>query len=198
MALEHLLAALEQEAEAHRAAALSAAREEAARVDAEATSRLGRMRNAALRDRRLRIQQETDRLLAARRRQAREEVLVARHRLLDRVLHRAVELMPEAVASQAYLGGLAEELARALSYLGPSEAIVRCSPPLTAAIRPRLDQRPQVKLAEDAGLAPGFQVAAADGSVLVDRTLPRRLALDEARLRMEILKEVDGRAATLG
>jgi vacuolar-type H+-ATPase subunit E/Vma4 len=198
VALEHLIAALEKEAEAHRAAELAAAREEAARVEAEEMRRVGRMREEALQELRLRLQQDTDQLVAGQRRQSRQEVLLARHRLLERIRHRALELMPETVRSQAYLGRLPEELADALSYLAGSKAIVRCSPPLAAAIRPRVAERPQLTLEEDSDLAPGFQVAAADGSVLVDRTLPRRLISDEVWLRLEILREVGGREAPLG
>jgi vacuolar-type H+-ATPase subunit E/Vma4 len=198
MSLEHLVATLEHDTEVQIAAELAAAREAAARLESEAARRLDLVRDETLRDRRRRIQQTTDRELAARRRDGRREVLLARHRVFDRALGRALKLMPEVVQSREYLNALSGELDLALSYLGPGDAIVRCSPLLTPAMRSRLAGRPQLRLEEDSALAPGFQVVATDSSVLVDRTLPRRLTLEESRFRLELLRQVDRRDATLG
>jgi vacuolar-type H+-ATPase subunit E/Vma4 len=190
MALEHLVAALEREAETKIGAELDAAREEAAGLEAEAGGRIARLRSEALQERQVRLQQEADRIVAAARRKARQELLVARHRFLDRVLRRALELAPDVPRSHAYLVGLQDDLVRAMSYIGQSAAVVRCSPAMAAEVQPLLAGHGEWRLEVDPTVAPGFQVAAADGSVVVDRTLPRRLLQDEARLRLEILQEL--------
>jgi vacuolar-type H+-ATPase subunit E/Vma4 len=190
MAIEHLVAALESEAEARIRSELQAAREEAARIEREASDRIARLRAEALQERQVQFQQEAERTVAATRREARQKLLLARHRLLDRVLRRAGELAPAAARSPAYLAGLAEDLACSMSYIGQSGAVVRCSPALAAEVRPLLAGHREWQLEVDSALAPGFEVAAANGSVVVDRTLPRRLLLEEARLRLEILREL--------
>ena len=190
MALEHLVAALEREAETKIGAELDAAREEAASLEAEAGERVARLRADALQEQRVRLQQEAARIVAAARREARQKLLLARHRLLDRVLRRALELAPDVARSPAYLVGLPDDLVRAMSYIGQSAAVVRCSPALAVEVQPLLVGHGEWKLEVDPALAPGFQVAAADGSVVVDRTLPRRLLLEEARLRLEMLQEL--------
>lgn len=190
MALEHLVVALEREAETRIGVELDAARTEAARLEAEASSRIAQLRTDALQQRRIRLQQEAERIVAAARREARQKLLLARHRLLDRVLRRALELAPDVARSPAYLAGLPDDLVRAMSYIGESAAVVRCSPALATELQPLLVGHGEWKLEVDPALAPGFQVAAADGSVVVDRTLPRRLLLEEARLRLETLQEL--------
>jgi vacuolar-type H+-ATPase subunit E/Vma4 len=189
MALEHLVAALEREAEAKIGAELDAAREEAARLEAEASGRIAQLRARALHERQIELQQQAERTVAGTRREARQKLLLARHRLLDRVLRRAVELAPDVARSPAYLAGLGDDLARSMSYIGGA-AVVRCSPTLAAEVKPLLAGRGEWQLEIDAALGPGFEVAAVDGSVVVDRTLPRRLLLEEARLRLEILQEL--------
>ena len=84
MALEHLVAALEREAETRIGAELDAARAEAASLEAEAGGRIARLRAEALQEQRVRLQQEAERIVAAARREARQKLLLARHRLLDR------------------------------------------------------------------------------------------------------------------
>jgi fermentation-respiration switch protein FrsA (DUF1100 family) len=61
---------------------------------------------------------------------------------------------------------------------------------LAAELQPLLVEHGEWTLEVDPAMAPGFQVAAPDGSVVVDRTLPRRLLLEEARLRLETLQEL--------
>jgi vacuolar-type H+-ATPase subunit E/Vma4 len=190
MALEHLIAALEREAETKIGAELDAARAKAASLEAEAGGRVARLRAEALEEQRVRLQQEAERIVAAARREARQELLLARHRLLDRVLHRALELAPDVARSPAYRVGLPDDLVGAMSYIGQSAAVVRCSPALAAEMQPLLVGHGEWRLEVDPALAPGFQVAAADGSVVVDRTLPRRLQLEHARLRLEILQDL--------
>jgi vacuolar-type H+-ATPase subunit E/Vma4 len=192
MAFEHLVVALEIEAETRIGTDLDAARAEAARLEAGASSRIARLRAEALQERRLRLQQEAERIVAAARREARQQLLLARHHLLNRVLRRALELAPDLARSPEYLDGLPHDLIRAMSYIGQSTAVVRCWPPLAAEVQRLLAGQGEWKLEVDPALAPGFQVAAADGSVVVDRTLPRRLLLEDTRLRVAILQELGG------
>jgi len=190
MAIEHLVAALESEAEARISSELEAAREEAAGIEREASDRIAQLHAEALRERQVQFQQEAERMVAASRREARQKLLLARHRLLDRVLRRALELAPDLARSPTYLVGLPDDLVRAMSYLGQSAAVIRCSPALAAELQPLLVEHRDWTLEVDPAMAPGFQVAAAGGSVVVDRTLPRRLQLEEARLRLETLQEL--------
>ena len=189
MTIEDLVAALEREAEAKIEAELGAARDEAARLEAESNDRAAQLHARTLEERKLHLQQEAERTVAAARREARQKLLLARHRFLDRVLRRAVEIAPEVARSPAYLVGLESDLTRSMSYIGQS-AVVRCWPSLAAEVQPLVAGRGGWRLEIDAALAPGFEVAAGDGSVVVDRTLPRRLLLEEARLRLEILQEL--------
>lgn len=190
MALENLVAELEREGESKIAAQLEAARSEAARLEAEARSRRTEHRAQVLRERQLELQHETKQMVAIREREARKELLLARHRLLDRILQRMLELMPEVVQSEPYLASLPGELTSALSYLGPTGGLLRCSHRLSDALQTLVAAERHLKLTEDPALAPGFQVTSDDGTVLVDRTLPRRLDLEQARMRLEILQEL--------
>jgi vacuolar-type H+-ATPase subunit E/Vma4 len=190
VALEHLLAALEADAETKIAVELGAAREQASRLEAESGDRIARLRAEALQQHEMQFRQETERLVAASRREARQELLLARQRLLQRVLRRAVELAPDATRSSAYLTGLPTDLARALSYLDHSEVIVRCSPELGTEMHQLLAEQKRAKVEIEPTLGAGFVVAAADGSAVVDRTLPRRLLLEEPWLRQLIVQEI--------
>lgn len=190
MALEHLIASLEDEAEAKIGAELDAARQEVARLEAEASGRIARLRAEALKERQVQLEQDAERIVAATRREARQKLLLARHHLLDRVLNRAVELAPDVARGPQYMLGLSDDLLGAMSYIGQAAAIVRCSPALATEVQALLAGHEEWKLEVDPALGPGFHVAAANGSVVVDRTLPRRLQLEEARLRLEILQEL--------
>jgi vacuolar-type H+-ATPase subunit E/Vma4 len=190
MALEHLLAALEADAETKIAAALGAAREQASRLETESGDRIARLRAEALQQHQIQFRQETERMVATSRREARQELLLTRQRLLERVLRRAVELGPDVTRGSAYLAGLPADLARALSYLDQSRVIVRCSPELGTEMHRLLAEHEQAKVEIQPTLGAGFVVAAADGSAVVDRTLARCLLLEEPWLRQEIVQEI--------
>jgi len=189
MALDDLIARLEQDADARvqgirrkaddEVRALQAA--EARAADEEAQQRLVGRRAA--------LQAELRRELARARQQARAEELEARRALLGRVMARAKLLVDEVATTDAYREAVAGHCAEALSYLEGLAPVVRCPPALAAALAPVVAARADATLRPDDAMGPGLVAEAKDGSVFVDSTLLARLERLEARLAVELLNE---------
>jgi len=111
-------------------------------------------------------------------------VLLARTRVVARVLERARALLPDATQSEAYLSTLSSELMEALQFVDGEGAVVRCSRDLEGAVRKGLRDRPEVKIEADVGT--GFVVVGAEGSVVVDGRLETRIDRLASVLAIEI------------
>jgi len=124
--------------------------------------------------------------IAAERHAAMRDVLLARTRVVERVLERARALLPAAAQSEAYLSTLSSELTDALLFVDAKGAVVRCSDYLAPAVREKLRDRPEVKIEPEADLGTGFIVVGAEGSVLVDGRLETRVDRLRSVLAIEI------------
>lgn len=191
MALEHLLAALERDAEATAEAELSAARAEAVRIEAESAARVEQRRASfvATRERELRAAGAT--AAAEVRRRTRRAILEARQRLLDRVFTAAEHRLRAAVDDPAFVERLGEYLAEARTYLGDGPVIARCRPELAARVRRLAAKAKSVTVVTDPAAGTGIRLSAADGAVEVDNTLDARLARLRPRLALEVLQRLE-------
>jgi vacuolar-type H+-ATPase subunit E/Vma4 len=191
VALEHLLAALERDAEATAEAELSAARAEAVRIEAESAARVEQRRASfvAKRERELRAAGAT--AAAEVRRRTRRAILEARQRLLDRVFTAAEHRLRAAVDDPAFVERLGEYLAEARTYLGDGPVIARCRPELAARVRRLAAKAKSVTVVTDPAAGTGIRLSAADGAVEVDNTLDARLARLRPRLALEVLQRLE-------
>lgn len=191
MALEHLLDALEREAQSQAQERLEGARRAAdalldkgrARMARERTERLGAL-EAELRDR------SQTRLLDARR-VARRKVLEARQGMFDRILREALRRLPEAQRTQVFQDSLPGVIAEALKFVGAEPVIVSCPAALGDEVRRALGNRPGVTVRIDPATATGVRVETADGGLIVDCTLEGRLEQLRPHFLIEVLRDLE-------
>jgi vacuolar-type H+-ATPase subunit E/Vma4 len=190
VSLEHLLQALERQAAETAGAELEAARTEASRIEREAEDGLARRMRTGLEEEEVALRAEAERAIAEARRSERRRVLEAREQLLERIFARAGEILAaDQDGSRADL--LAEEVRRALGYLGDVPAVVHCAAPMVPRLRTLLTALDGLTVQPDPALRAGFRVRAADGSVRVDHTPERRLAALRPRLAIGLLRRVE-------
>ena len=191
MALQHLIARLEQEARCRvDAIQRNADREvEAIRVAAEQeadeiiSQQLGRKREVR--------QEEQRRELVAARRQARSHELQVRHAQIARVLQRARTAIADALESSEYVRTLPSHVDEAMAFLAGIKTQVRCTPRLADVVRPALARYTDAVLVVDESVEPGIVAAALDGSVTIDNTVAARLARAESRLAVELSRKLN-------
>jgi vacuolar-type H+-ATPase subunit E/Vma4 len=187
MGLEHLLEALERDANAQVEQTLAQARAEADRITAATAEALERQcRDAtAARERERRL--EVEHAVTLARREARRSILEARARLLERVFTAARAALPAAAAGPAYRKALPAALVSALAAVGAEQVVIRCAKALARDLeRARPRGAESVPVVVDAETGSGFRVASADGAVEVDDTLESRLD----RLRLVLARGV--------
>lgn len=187
MALEHLLRALERDADAEVEALLAGARAEAATIAAAATAQAERSGEEALaalsRERRESLEAE----LAAASRDARRGVLEARQRFLDRVFAGALAALELAQQDAAYVRSLPALLDESLACTGLDTGTVVTAPPALQDALSSLVKGRGVRLDISNDVPPGFTVTARNGALTVDNTLAGRLARARAALALEIV-----------
>jgi len=187
MGLEHLLEALERDANAQIEQLLAQARAEAEGVTAAMTTALAQRRGAAAEARERSRLIEVEQAVTRARRAARRSVLEARERLLERVFAAARGELPAAAAGADYRAGLSAALAGALAAVGGEEVVIRCPEALVRDLeRLRPHATPPARVVVDPAAGSGFRVATVDGAVEVDDTLESRLD----RLRPELARRV--------
>ena len=192
MALEHLLAALERQAQDEARTALEDARKQAADIREALEARLAEKRRAVLERREVELRSEADAEISRRRGELRGEVLAARQDILDRVFEAARDLLiriaggKRSRSSQLYL------LRLALSYMPDSGAVVRSPLHLTDAAADAVSNYDDVTVKPDAELETGTVVEAADGSVRADATLARHMEALRPTLAIEIVRQLEG------
>ena len=165
---------------------LGAARADAERIASEADRLIGDRRREMLKGKQAEYDGEARVAIAAERHAAMRAILLARTRLVARVLERARALLPDAARAEAYVSTLSNEVTEALQFVDSEGAVVRCSTDLERAIREGLRDRPEVKVETEAGIGTGFVVVAGDGSVLVDGRLETRVDRLASVLAIEI------------
>lgn len=188
MALEHLLSALERDAEAEAKALVDEAHREAARIAAESLDRLARRRAQWTAEQETALRADCRCAVAEAQRQARRQVLEARYRLLDRVFRAAGQRLPELARGAGYAEALPRQVEEILSYVdGP--ALLLCSPELEPAVRRLAPAAVTVRADPDVG--PGLRAVSADGGLRVDATLAGRLARLRPILAIEALRQAE-------
>jgi vacuolar-type H+-ATPase subunit E/Vma4 len=190
--LEHLLEALERDANAQIDQTLARARAEADRLTAAATEAVElRRREVTSRGKRDR-QREVDHAVTLARRAARRSILEARAHLLERVFAAARAELPAAAAGPAYRAALPSALAGALAAVGGEQAVIRCREALARELerlRPGTSQ--SVRVVVDPASGSGFRVASADGAIEVDDTLESRLDRLHLVLARRVLEQLE-------
>jgi len=162
------------------------ARADADRLGSESDRLIEDWRGQALREKEAEYGAQARVAIAAERHAAMEAVLLARTRLVARVLERARALLPDAGQKEAYLSTLSSELMEALQFVDGEGAVVRCSAALAPAVREGLGDRPEVKVETEADVGTGFVVVGAEGSVVVDGRLETRIDRLASVLAIEI------------
>jgi len=187
MALDDLIARLEQDADAQVAAIAGAAAEEVAAIAAAAdqavSEQTARARATARSDRQLAFA----RALADHRRELRARELAATRTLVAQVFARVRAHLPGLAADPAWAAlwpTLADE---ALSYVGDAPCRVRASGAVIEVLRRDARLPATVQLVEDAETGPGLIVEATDGSVRVDATLKSLLSQRQEQLAMGLI-----------
>jgi vacuolar-type H+-ATPase subunit E/Vma4 len=160
--------------------------QEADRLASEADRAIAERRKEVIENKEAEYLAEGRIAIAAERHAAMRAVLLARTRLVERVLEGARTLLMEAAQRQSYLSTLGDETAAALQFVDDSGAVVRCSPDLESNVRELLRERPNLKVEADAELGPGFMVIGDGGSVRVDGRLESRLDRLSSALAIEI------------
>jgi len=184
MAKSGLDTELRHSAERTSESILGTARADAKRLGSESERVVEDRRRQVLKDKEAEYGAEARFAIAAERHAAMRAVLLARTRVVARVLERARALLPDATRSEAYLSTLSSELMEALQFVDGEGAVVRCSRDLEGAVRKGLRDRPEVKIEADVGT--GFVVVGAEGSVVVDGRLETRIDRLASVLAIEI------------
>jgi vacuolar-type H+-ATPase subunit E/Vma4 len=186
MAASDLDTELRTRAETTAASILSAAQAEAARLASEADLLIADRRRKVLKDKEDEYGSEARIAIASERHAAMRAVLLARTRVVDRVLERVRALLPEAAARQSYLSGLSAELTEALQFVERDGAVVQCSVDLASILREALRAQPEIKVQPVSDLGTGFIVVGREASVLVDARLDARVDSLASVLAIEI------------
>jgi vacuolar-type H+-ATPase subunit E/Vma4 len=200
MALEALLAALEQEAGAKATSMLDAARADADRILAQAEADMARRRKDALQLAGSGARAAEQARLAELRRTVRAAVMRTRAAMLDRVFERARALFGAASCDPAFRAALPRHLEEALAYAGAADAVtLRCRPELAAALGALVADRPGVTVVEDDAVGWGIRLRDDASGLEVDNTLDARLDRARGALAIELLRAVEARGdASLG
>ncbi len=174
MSIDALLDVLEREAQAEAARLISEAQRQAGEILARADAEADRRRADGLH----RLEQEARRAVARRTaataRGFRAERLQERAAVLERVLAEAERELRTAGADR-YDGQLAAMVAATLQFLDGTPAVIHCRPEIAARVEQCRGERTGLTVVPGADAAAGILGEAADGSVVVDNTLPALL-----------------------
>jgi len=182
---------LRKKAEATAARILESARLEAEQLRTETERQIQSKRAASLREEEERYRVTARSAIAAERHASMRVVLLAKTRLVDRVLELATSLLPEACSTEAYRSSIAAQLVDSMRFVGDEGAHVLCSPELVPALREAAKAHPSVTVEPDAETESGFVVVSADGSVTVDKRLDAQLRRMIPTLAIEIHDRVE-------
>jgi vacuolar-type H+-ATPase subunit E/Vma4 len=191
MAASNLDTELRRSAAATAKSILGAARADVARLGSEANRLIGDRRREVLKDKEAEYGAEARVAIAAERHSAMRALLLARTRVVTRVLERARALLPDVARNDTYLSTLQSELTEALQFVDDEGAVVRCSADLASAVREGLRDRPEVTVEPKANVGTGFVVVGAGGSVHVDGRLETRIDHLASVLAIEIHKRLE-------
>lgn len=189
MALDQLLGALDREARLTADRLRAEATAEAARIATVRGAMIEHQRAAEVarltRDRRDR----SEALVAAVRRDARREALVARSRLLERVDLALADAFPAALASAAYRETLGARLEDALTAFADGTPVsARCTAELAALLLAAWPGTRRGEVRADGAIGNGFVLADGECRLEVEETLEARLDAHRGTLHREALR----------
>lgn len=187
-----LESALRKRAEQTAEAIMRAARADADSIAADADRAIEERRASVLGGREDVYRADARANVAAERHEAMRAVLLAKTRLVERVLQRARALLAEVTRSDAYRAALTEEVDRAMVFVESEDVVVRCPEALVPAIRDALGAKPTVAIQAADDVGSGFVLIGDAGRVRVDSTLETRLERLETTLAIEIHNRLEG------
>jgi vacuolar-type H+-ATPase subunit E/Vma4 len=190
MALADLISRLEHEAQDRVRAILEKADAEVRAIEETTEKMVAEIVSRQFERERAERYLVQQRELVIARRQARARELEAQHVQIARGLNRARTLLPEIGASPAYAGAVPSHLEEALSFLHGLQPRVRCQAAFVPLLQGAIDRHDGSQLVIDESTGAGFVAEAGDGSVVVDDTLPVRLARAETRLTMALARKL--------
>lgn len=184
---------LRSRAERSAQSIMAEAHAEAERLTAETERQIEERRRTVLGKQDRELRSEAHAKLAAERHAAMRAVLLAKARVIERVLEGARARLPEAVRSNAYTSRLGRELTNAIAFVGEQGAVVRCSGGLRPAVLEAIRELPNVTVESESDADSGFRVVSTSGSVVVDATLETRLERLASSLAIEIHERLQER-----
>jgi vacuolar-type H+-ATPase subunit E/Vma4 len=188
VALEHLLAALERDAEAEIARIEAEARRTAAALAAESDTAAATRRDAGLAERERALRAAGAAALAVVRREARRAVLEARHAVIEQVMAVARRRLPAALETPAFRERLPAWFAAGVAAVAGERRRVRSAPGLAAPLR-RLAAAVGIPVIPDPLVATGFRVESEQ--LAVDVTLETLLERRRAALTIALLRDLE-------
>ena len=193
MAASDLDAELRRSADATARVLLRDAREEAARIEAEATRNIDERRAATFESWEEELRSDARAEIAGARRDATRAVLLAKTRLVERVLERVRGELASVLGTESYQTALHSELERAIEFVGSRGTTVRCAPTIEGLVRDAVGSLDGARVEVDGSVGSGFVVSDESGRVQVDATLEGRLRRLAPTLSVEILGRVGER-----
>ncbi len=191
MALEDLLASLREDAESQRSLVLSQAEAEARRIRGDAKQAVVDRRRSLAQDVAKEAEVKAWRSVTRARREARESVLEARARFLQRLEDRLVSLLSEADGVGAYTRVLPGELAVALDRLPAGPVELAASPDLAEMIEREVAASVrQVAVRTSPTVGTGFVATSVEAGTEVDARLKARLDHAWPRIAAEAARTV--------
>jgi vacuolar-type H+-ATPase subunit E/Vma4 len=194
MALRELVLALERDALARIAAVRAEATVAADQMRAAASTLLSRRRSMDLSARAAELQADAAEAIDVARREAASRSLTARTEALETILARARVLLGMTIPEATMRAGIQRDVAAALEYLGPTEAVVRCHPAWVPILRPALAGLAGVRLEVSENVGAGMIVLSTDGRLEIDATMDSRLTRLWPGLAIELMREVESPA----
>lgn len=187
-----LTAELRRRAEESAATIMQESKAEARRILADADESIRMRQREVLRDREKAWRAGARARTAAARHDGMKEVLLARTRLVERVLEKAKGMLPDASREEAYASLLRDDLERALDFVGDRGTTVWCTPALASELREALESKPSVVVKPTEEIGSGFVAVDDAERVRVDCTLETKLARLAPVLAIEILERLPG------
>lgn len=184
---------LRRRAEQSAQALMQAARADAERILEQASVELEARRSAMLAKSQREHHAESRASIAAARHESMRAVLVARARMLERVMERVRALLPEACRAKSYQRTLGTEVAQAIEFVGATGAIVQCTEGLRGVIEEALGEDAVAAIEPLADGRHGFVAVGEAGRVKVDGTLESRLERLTPTLVIELRTRVKER-----
>jgi vacuolar-type H+-ATPase subunit E/Vma4 len=145
----------------------------------------------ALREAEVELRREVGARLAAARGQALRRVLTAKQVLLDRIFDEAQAHLADVLDDPAARAALVARAESALSHMPEGPAEIRCPEFVAPVLEQALSGREDLRIEIDEGVAPGFRVIGASGSLEVDATLETLLEIHRPALAIEALQRLD-------